>query len=519
MARRYYGGISSAGGIADGFGQGFSAARGLIADREQARYNQAKLDADAEAARLQQDFRTQQLENDATTIRLQTEDNRRAEDFRAEQQAAASAEREAASLARAAEADAQAGLRKVQLSAAQAQEAQAQAERDKLDAQAREEDGIRALGQLDGLLKSAKSRRVSPNLETVNELWKRTRGTSVDLNVILGADYQSDIANLTNVVSQKLSNRETIDTSDPLIRSGVDALINSMGGKMIGQVVDDTFVNAGKEYQDGNFRVVSREARNIDITEGPEGLMFSSDVLVTLENINKPGAQVHYLAPLTDGRDPSSTQRVEVPITQLIDGMAGQSILIETMMRDFDEPIRRAKIAEMGGEATFREQVSREITFITQELESTPSQARTLSGKTTEELLNSPLEIQRLAEDRVLGFGRKTGRYNDQADRQLMQVRGILAREPFTKRFKTANAEGEPTVDLDFSEGELFRIAATLSDEDGSFTKETRDLIREFAEKKGAVDSSVFGGTANYRIPTSEISRRQAISRYFADAD
>tara|TARA_R100001509_G_scaffold164569_1_gene142697 strand:+ start:13417 stop:14967 length:1551 start_codon:yes stop_codon:yes gene_type:complete len=513
MVRRYYGGISSAGGIAEGFGQGFSAARGLIADREQARFNQARLDADAEAARLTQEFRSDQLANEAERLRLQTEDNRRTEEFRAEERAANAAARQAEAEARTAKAEAEAGLRKVQLSAAQAQEAQAKAERDKLDAQAREEDGIRALGQLDALLKNAKSRRVSPNLETVNELWKRTLGTSVDLNVILGADYQSDIANLTNVISQKLSNRETIDTSDPLIRSGVDALVNSMGGKMIGQVVDDTFLNAPPEFQTGNFRVVSREARGIDITEGPDGLMFSSDVLVTLENINKPGAQVHYLAPLTDGRDPSSTQRVEVPITQLIDGMAGQSILIDTMMRDFDEPIRRAKIAEMGGEATFREQVSREITFITQELENTPSEARTLSGKTTEELLNSPLEIQRLAEDRVLGFGRKTGRYNDQADRQLMQIRGILSRDPFTKRFKTANAEGQPTVDLQFSEEELFKIAATLSDEDGSVTKATRDLIREFAEKKGAVDNSVFSGSVDSRIPTSEITRRQALSR------
>jgi len=349
MVRRYYGGISSAGGIAEGFGQGFSAARGLIADREQARFNQARLDADAEAARLTQEFRSDQLANEAERLRLQTEDNRRTEEFRAEERAANAAARQAEAEARTAKAEAEAGLRKVQLSAAQAQEAQAKAERDKLDAQAREEDGIRALGQLDALLKNAKSRRVSPNLETVNELWKRTLGTSVDLNVILGADYQSDIANLTNVISQKLSNRETIDTSDPLIRSGVDALVNSMGGKMIGQVVDDTFLNAPPEFQTGNFRVVSREARGIDITEGPDGLMFSSDVLVTLENINKPGAQVHYLAPLTDGRDPSSTQRVEVPITQLIDGMAGQSILIDTMMRDFDEPIRRAKIAEMGG--------------------------------------------------------------------------------------------------------------------------------------------------------------------------
>lgn len=483
MSRSYYG-LSRAGGIADGFGVGLSAARGFIQDKRDAEYQQAKLDADSEAARLTADFRSKQLDADNTRIGL----------IEAGNQAQAERDAKAAKLTaqyRTAKANAEAGVRAVQLSAAERAAAADQKKIDDLNDQARERDGITALVQLDGLLKSAKSRRVSPNLETVNELWKRTLGTSVDLDVILGSDYQSDIANLTNVVSQKLSNRETIDTSDPLIRSGVDALINSMGGKMIGQVVDDTFVSVPKEYRDGNFRVVSREARGIDITEGSDELMFSSDVLVTLEDINKPGAQVFYRAPLTDGRDPASTQRVQVPVTRLIDGMAGQSILIDTMMRDFADPIRRAKIAEMGGEPEFRKQVSSEITFITQELEKTPSGARTLSGKTTEELLNSPLEIRRLAEDRVLGFGRKTRRFNDQADRQLVQVRGIIANDPFPKKFKTADATGQPTVDLEFSEAELFKIAATLSEE-GAFTKATRDLIREFAEDKGAIDNSRF---------------------------
>ena len=84
MSRSYYG-VSRVGGIADGFGQGFAAARGIIADKREAEYQQSRLEADAEAARLTQEFRSKQLDNEAERIRLQAEGNARAEQFRAEE--------------------------------------------------------------------------------------------------------------------------------------------------------------------------------------------------------------------------------------------------------------------------------------------------------------------------------------------------------------------------------------------------------------------------------------------------
>ena len=43
MSRSYYG-VSRVGGIADGFGQGFAAARGIIADKREAEYQQSRLE-------------------------------------------------------------------------------------------------------------------------------------------------------------------------------------------------------------------------------------------------------------------------------------------------------------------------------------------------------------------------------------------------------------------------------------------------------------------------------------------
>ena len=44
-----------------------------------------------------------------------------------------------------------------------------------------------------------------------------------------------------------------------------------------------------------------------------------------------------------------------------------------------------------------------------------------MSNKTNEELL--PEDIQRIAEDRALGLGRKQGTYREEASREIMQTR------------------------------------------------------------------------------------------------
>ena len=499
MARRYYGGISSAGGIADGFGQGFSAARGLIADREQARYNQARLDADAEANRLQQEFRSKQLDNDAERLRLQTEENLAAAAFRAEERAANTAARQAEAEARTAKAEAEAGLRAVQESAARKAEAVAQGQLTAQEIEARNTKALESIAQLDLLIKTAQQTGTAPDLKTVNTLIGNTANSTFDLTTILGADYQNDIANLTATIADKLGSGQRIDTSDPRILAGADALVNANGGNMIGRTVDDTFVNAPEAYKDGNYRVVSREATNIDIAEGsdamgPPQLMFSSDVLVTLERKDTPGQFYHYIAPMTDGRQAGSTQRAQVPINQIIDGMGGNAILIDTLNRDMAPTIRAAKIDQMGGDSAFRQTVNSEIESMVAVMEASPSSRTYMGSKTNEELLQSPNDIRRIAEDRALGLGRKTERFGDQAKQGLLEAQVII--DTPLQAFKVAGPDGRPTKTMELSDNEIFELASTL--DDGGITEKTREMLRDIAKKKGAVDTNrrLFGRMA-----------------------
>ena len=494
MVRRYYGGISSAGGIADGFGQGFSAARGLISDREQARFNQARLDADREAARHTQAFRAQQLDNEAERIRLQGEENLAAEAFRAEQRADASAERIAAAEARTAEAEAAAGLRAVQESAARKAEAVAQGELDAQTRQTEETAALESIAQLDLLIKRAQQTGTAPDLETINTLIGNTAGTKFDISTILGADYQNDIANLTSIIREQLSSGQMLDTSDPRILAGADALVNANGGTMIGRTVDGTFVNAPKEYQDGNYRVVSREATGIDISESPDGLMFSSDVLVTLERKDTPGQFYHYIAPMTDGRQAGSTQRAQVPINQIIDGMGGTAILIDTLNRDMAPVSRQARFDQWGGESAVRQAVNSEIESMVAVMEASPSSRTYMGSKTNEELLQSPNDIQRIAEDSTMGLGRKTERFGNQAKQTLLQAQVII--DTPLQAFKVAGPDGRPTKTMELSDTEIFELASTL--DDGGITEKTREMLRDIAKKKGAVDTNrrLFGRMA-----------------------
>lgn len=490
MSRSYYG-LSRVGGIADGFGVGLTAARGFIQDKRDAEYQQAKLDADAEAARLTADFRSKQLDNEATRIRLQGEENAAAEQFRADQRAADSAESIAAAEARKAEAEANAATRRITEEAAAKATAVAEGQ---LDAQAREQKNTAALesiAQLDLLIKRAQQTGTQPDLEMINTLIGNTADTKFDLSTILGADYQNDIANLTSVIREQLSSGQMLDTSDPRILAGADALVNANGGTMIGRTVDSTFVNAPKEYQDGNYRVVSREATGIDIKEGADGLMFSSDVLVTLERKDAPGEFYHYIAPMTDGRVAGSTQRAQVPINQIIDGMGGTAILIDTLNRDMAPVVRAAKIDQMGGDSAFRSAVNSEIESMVSVMEASPGSRTYMGSKTNEELLQSPDDIRRIAEDRALGLGRKTERFGDQAKQTALQARAIVETE--LQAFKVEGPDGRPTKTMDLTQQEVFRLAATL--ENGEPGKETRELLREIADKKGAIEikRSVFG--------------------------
>ena len=126
---------------------------------------------------------------------------------------------------------------------------------------------------------------------------------------------------------------------------------------MIGKTIDDSFKNAPDELKNGQYKVVSREATNIEINEGssdmgPPELMVSMDVLVTAEGPD--GKLVHPIAPMTENRTGDSSEPVQLGATDLFDGLGGTAVLIDYLNTNMADPIKAAKKDALGGEAAFQ---------------------------------------------------------------------------------------------------------------------------------------------------------------------
>jgi len=495
--RRGY--LSSTGGFADGFTSGF----GLMND---AYINKRKLDQAEEEARYQR-------EQDAAVMaeEMRQFDARTAEEKR---QFDATEKRETEQFNKEfglqqTEAEATSALRQAQLAAAETAQANDQAEIDARNKAQKEQDAMNAIAQLDQVIKTAQRTGTQPDLAVVNELLERTVGTKYDLTVALGKEYQNNIANLTNVLSTQL-NQGNFDPTDPRVEMGADALVNAQGGDMIGKTIDDSFKNAPDELKNGQYKVISREATNIQIKEGshddllggsgPPELMVSMDVLVTAEGPD--GNIVHYIAPMTENRTGSSSEPVQIGATDLFDGLGGTAVLIDYLNTNMADPIKAAKKEGLGGEAAFQQAANSQAEFIISVAERNPNGRSFMSNKTNEEVASSPEDLQRLAEDRALGLGRKQGTYREEASREIMQTR--LDLDPLLKDYRVKDPKtGKPTAMPDFSDAEILKLSATLN-RNGTISKATRDLLRVMLERKGAVEINRGRPKVNYRDTSND---------------
>ncbi len=501
MARRsYY--PSSVGGFADGFTQGF----GLMQDAENARLDrqmaQSEIDATAKyrADTLAEDRR----QFDEGTRQFGITNKREQDQFDAEIEIKKK------------EAEGAASLRAAQLSAANVAEAKSKAELDALERERVNEEGLAAMAQLDQVIKTAQRTGVMPDLQVINDLIEKTRPTKFDLSVALGKDFQSDIANFVNALSTQFQSGNS-DLSDPRLEMGIDALIHSQGGALIGSTITDANVNAPEELQNGQYKIISREAVNIDIKEqgvsdhlpngvmpegreqqGPPRLAASADVLVTAEGPD--GQLVHYIAPMTKGRSASTGERVQIPVNSIFDGVGGTAVMIDYLNKNMAEPIKAAKKEALGGEAAFQQAVSAQQEAVVNIIAANEGGRTFRSDKTNGEL--GPEDIQRIAEDRALGLGRKQGTYREEASREIMQTR--LDLDPLLKDQRVKDPKtGKPTAMPDFSDAEILKLSATLN-RNGTPSKATRDLLRVMLERKGAVEINRGG-----RLPLSGATARK----------
>lgn len=489
VTRRGY--LSSTGGFADGFTSGF----GLM---NQAYTDKRKLDQAEEAMQYEREQDASVMAEDKRQFDARTAEERRQFD--------ATEAREADQFNKdfglqQTQAEAEGLLRQAQLTAAETAQANNQAEIDARLKLEKDQDAMNAISQLDQVIKTAQRTGTQPDLAVVNELLERTEGTKYDLTVALGKEYQNNIANLTNVLSTQLNNGD-FDPTDPRVEMGADALVNAQGGDMIGKTIDDSFANAPDELKNGQYKVISREATNIQIKEGshddllggsgPPELMVSMDVLVTAEGPD--GQIVHYIAPMTENRTGSSSEPVQIGATDLFDGLGGTAVLIDYLNTNMADPIKSAKKDRLGGEAAFQQAVNDQIEAIIEMSDLAPSGRTYMSNKRNEELL--PEDIQRIAEDRALGLGRKQGTYREEAKREVMQTKADLG--PLLSDYRVADADNNPTKMPNFSDAEILKLAATLDGPDGRVTQETRSLLRTLLEKKGAVEINRTG-----RLPLS----------------
>ncbi len=485
MARRsYY--PSSVGGFADGFAQGF----GLIQDAENSRLDrqmaQSEIDATAKyrADTLAEDRR----QFDEGTRQFGITNKREQDQFDSEMELK-NKEADANELVR----QAQLTAEQTRASAARVAEAKNKEELDALERERVNEEGLAAMAQLDQVIKTAQRTGVMPDLQVINDLIEKTRPTKFDLSVALGKDFQSDIANFVNALSTQFQSGNS-DLSDPRLEMGIDALIHSQGGALIGSTITTANVNAPEELQNGQYKIISREAVDIDIKEqavgvmpdgreqqGPPRLAASADVLVTAEGPD--GQLVQYIAPMTKGRSPSTGERVEIPVNSIFDGVGGTAVMIDYLNKNMAEPIKAAKKEALGGEAAFQQAVSAQTEAVVSIIAANEGARTFRSDKTNGEL--GPDDIQRIAEDRALGLGKKQESFRDDAKREIMQTKADLG--PELKDYRVADADNNPTKMPEFSDAEILRLSLTLTG-DGKITKKTRSLLRKLLEKKGAVE-------------------------------
>ena len=493
MARSYLGRNA---GFADGFTSGFGLINDAINDKR-------KIDAAEEELQYQRGIDTQQNER----YRLDREENARqfgitekrltdsAEadaQYRTDQAKRQAEEARLTAEFRQSETEENSLVREAQLSAARVREQDSQEQIDLRAKEAREADAQNAIYQMDQVIKTAQRNGVQPDLATIQDLLKRTEGTKFDLTIALGKDYQSNIANLTNTLSAQLNNGE-FGGDDIRVEMGADALVNSSKGAMIGQTVDETFVNAPEEFRDGTWKVIRREATDIGIEEeslnrqvnqqGPPQLVASMDVLVTVEN--DKGEIGHYQAPMTEGRVSGSSQRTQIPVTDLFDGMGGTAVFIDYLNNNMAEPIKRAKIEEMGGDAKFQESIAAVQTNLAETLSLAPSANTFLSNMTNEEILNSPEDLRRLAEDRVLGLGTKQESFRGDAKQELLQTKLDLG--PLLKNFRVEDSNGDPKETPKLTNAEIFQLGATLAG-NGDVTEATKERLRQILKKYGVAE-------------------------------
>ena len=523
VTRRGY--LSSTGGFADGFTSGFGLMNEAFNDRRQREDVAARRAEDARQFDATQKRLGQEAQNTASYRQSMLDANvardQATADFREAEAERDAARDQATSEFRTAQEESQALVREAQLTAAETTAAVKQAELDAIQSAQKDKEAQEAIFQLDAIVRRARETGVAPDMETLLSLIDSTEGAGTyDIKSVMGEDFRENLATFTSTISEMIQG-DNFDPEDPRIIAGFDAIVNARQGRLIGATVDKSFKNAPPEYQDGTWEVVSREARDISISEGsdefgPPALEAGANVLVTIRKKDDKGETAQYIAPLTDSRDPKSSEQVKIQVNEFIDGVAGTSVLVDYFdSSGISDVIKSAEIERMGGYAEFEQRKQEVFSQLIAERDGPDGSggmpnSRSLGfAKPNSEVGNQ--ELERLAESRVLGRGKKQPSYRDQANTTLLITSEAIKTEMgLAKYVVRENGKNVSLKPEDLDDQTLFRIAATLKERGGRFivTPDTRRILEEFTESRGG---KVVGGNANTKSVSDRVSGVRAI--------
>ena len=370
-----------------------------------------------------------------------------------------------------------------------AQIAASEADLSAAETEKRDLEGQKAIFQLGVIAENLAAGGERPDMAVITDLISKTEGTLYDINKVMGNDYGTRLANLTSTLTDDLS-RGTFDPKNPAYESGFDAVIMDKQGALIGQVVDESFVNAPDAYKDGTWVVKKRESTDIqDVAgsdrDGPPQAFVTSDVLVTLEKKGDPSKMATYIAPLTESRNQGDSNRMLIPVNTLLDGVAGSAVYSDYLTKSgMSNLIKTAKIADMGGEANFQNLRNINYEAILTEAGNRPASDSILGGTKNEKLTTE--QLMAAAEDRTLGLGRRTGSYRDDARMIRIQTRDALSQIMGNNYKVEKGGKNVPLQPADFSDKELFELRSTFS-ESGRGGNKTREMLKAMTESRGGI--------------------------------
>jgi hypothetical protein len=104
------------------------------------------------------------------------------------------------------------------------------------------------------------------------------------------------------------------------ISNALNIMLRSSNDIGIGNVIDETYVNAPEFMRDGSgsYKITGKEI--LDLQLGPDGQNISGSVLVT---VSDGSGEFYYTAPATEGRNGASPSGVNMNIEELVQGFGG----------------------------------------------------------------------------------------------------------------------------------------------------------------------------------------------------